>query len=177
MRRANAAKSGLTPSELSPSLDLPLFSLRLSFNAFHEQISSFPTTFGELVSPLHSRMLSSTVDLTIIVHPGQHFTSQARPPHVYSLSLQPNMEPSRSIVICPGDIVSRSSLEVRPQDDQAPFAHEPVGTGTLRDVRCVVQLVPFHISPTYYHISFINVFLTPYPNSRSIGRNSIVGEH
>ncbi|CAI7631641.1 unnamed protein product [Penicillium discolor] len=45
------------------------------------------------------------------------------------------MEPSRSIVIRPGDIVSRSSLEARPQDDQAPFAHEPVGTGTLRDVR------------------------------------------
>ncbi|KAJ5686040.1 hypothetical protein N7536_008659, partial [Penicillium majusculum] len=95
----------------------------------------FPATFGELVSPLHSRMLSSTVDLTIIVHPRQHFTSQARPPHMYSLSLQPNMEPSRSIFIRPGDIVSRSSLEVRPQDDQAPFAHEPVGTGTLRDVR------------------------------------------
>lgn len=78
------------------------------------------------------------------------------------LSLQPNIEPSRSIVIRPGDIISKISLEVRPQDDQAPFAHEPVGTGTLRDVRYVVLLVLFHISPTYYHMSFINIFLTPY---------------
>lgn len=95
-----------------------------------------------------------------------------------SLSLQSNIKPSRSIVIHPGDIISRSSLEVRPQDDQAPFAHEPVGTGTLRDVRYVFQLVLFHISPTYYHMSFINIFLTSYPNSLSIGkRNSIVGGH
>ncbi|KAK4870235.1 hypothetical protein LT330_005289 [Penicillium expansum] len=42
---------------------------------------------------------------------------------------------SLSLVIHPGDVASRSSRDVSPQDDQAPFAHEPVGFGTLRDVR------------------------------------------
>ncbi|OQE13532.1 hypothetical protein PENFLA_c046G05942 [Penicillium flavigenum] len=41
----------------------------------------------------------------------------------------------RSTVIQPGDLVGSGSREVRPQDDQTPFAHEPVGLGTLRDVR------------------------------------------
>ncbi|KAJ5835990.1 hypothetical protein N7447_002016, partial [Penicillium robsamsonii] len=48
---------------------------------------------------------------------------------------RPNTRPSRSIVIRPGDIVSKISREVRPRDDRAPFAHEPTGLGTLRDVR------------------------------------------
>ncbi|KAJ5921372.1 hypothetical protein N7466_009698 [Penicillium verhagenii] len=42
-----------------------------------------------------------------------------------------NREP---IAIKPGDL-GHNLLEVRPQDDKSPFAHEPVGLGTLRDVR------------------------------------------
>lgn len=49
----------------------------------------------------------------------------------------PDLGQSRSAVIRPGDLVISESREVRPQDDQTPFAHEPIGLGTLRDVRCV----------------------------------------
>ncbi|KAJ5201439.1 uncharacterized protein N7498_006102 [Penicillium cinerascens] len=38
------------------------------------------------------------------------------------------------VIIGPGDLGS-NPREVRPQDDQSPYAHEPVGLGTLRDVR------------------------------------------
>lgn len=55
----------------------------------------------------------------------------------------PDLEQSRSTVIRPGDLVGSWSREVRPQDDQTPFAHEPIGPGTLRDVRCVAgHLIP-----------------------------------
>ncbi|KAJ5383481.1 hypothetical protein N7517_001392 [Penicillium concentricum] len=56
----------------------------------------------------------------------------------YLLS-RPNTAPSRSTIIRPGDIVSKISREVRPRNDQAPFAHEPTGLGTLRDVRYVAH--------------------------------------
>lgn len=38
------------------------------------------------------------------------------------------------VIIGPGDLGS-PPREVRPQDDNSPFAHEPGGLGTLRDVR------------------------------------------
>lgn len=38
------------------------------------------------------------------------------------------------VIVGPGDMGS-NPREVRPQDDKSPFAHEPVGLGTLRDVR------------------------------------------
>ncbi|KAJ5427880.1 hypothetical protein N7491_008322, partial [Penicillium cf. griseofulvum] len=39
------------------------------------------------------------------------------------------------IVICPGDVVSNISRELKPEDDQSPPALEPIGLGTLHDVR------------------------------------------
>lgn len=56
---------------------------------------------------------------------------------LFSSGSWPDLEQSRSTVIRPGDLVSSGSREVRPQDDQTPLAHEPIGLGTLRDVRCV----------------------------------------
>ncbi|KAJ5458104.1 hypothetical protein N7475_009492 [Penicillium sp. IBT 31633x] len=38
-------------------------------------------------------------------------------------------------IIRPGDLVTSTSREVRPHDDSIPPAHEPIGFGTLRDVR------------------------------------------
>jgi hypothetical protein len=43
------------------------------------------------------------------------------------------------MVFRPGDLTS-DGREVRPQDDNSPFAHEPAGLGTLRDVRYVLGL-------------------------------------
>lgn len=54
-----------------------------------------------------------------------------------SFNSSPDVEHSRLPVIRPGDITASSLREVRPQDDTAPFAHEPIGLGTLRDVRYV----------------------------------------
>ena len=46
-------------------------------------------------------------------------------------------------VIRPGDVVG-SPREVNPRDDQAPFAHEPIGLGTLRDVRYALDHLFFN---------------------------------
>lgn len=44
-------------------------------------------------------------------------------------------------IIRPGDLVTSTSREVRPHDDSIPPAHEPIGFGTLRDVRYVLVQV------------------------------------
>ncbi|KAL2700893.1 hypothetical protein AAEP93_007712 [Penicillium crustosum] len=52
-----------------------------------------------------------------------------------SFNSSPDVEHSRLPVIRPGDITASSPREVRPQDDTAPVAREPIRLGTLRDVR------------------------------------------
>ena len=55
----------------------------------------------------------------------------------FSFSSWPDLGQSRYTVTRPRDLERSGPREVRPQDDQTLFAHEPIEVGTLRDVWCV----------------------------------------
>lgn len=74
-----------------------------------------------------------------------------------SFNSSPDVEHSRLPVIRPGDITASSPREVRPQDDTAPVAREPIRLGTLRDVRYVGTW--FHNSSLVFELIFLTSFL------------------
>lgn len=54
-----------------------------------------------------------------------------------SLDSKSHKSNSRLSVLRP-DTINGWTRDLKPSDDDAPFAHEPAGLGILRDVRCVM---------------------------------------